>query len=271
MNDSALVLVDQPAPGVTRLTLNRPDQLNALSAELVEELHGALARIRDDSSVRAVILTGAGRAFCAGIDLRGYGYPPGYAEGEGRIQLGLRVQKHIATLVDAFRSVRAPVIAAVNGAAAGGGMSLALMCDIRIAAEGAQFHAAYIRRGQSNCDIGLSWLLPRMIGFSRASQIMLTGRTVDAAEAERIGLVSSVETVDALPDVAMDTAGQIAAHSPFGVWMTKEVMWSNLEVPGMRAAIDLENRTQILAAMTKDHREAVVSFFEKRPAEFHNH
>lgn len=112
-------------------------------------------------------------------------------------------------------------------------------------------HAAFIRRGLSNCDIGMSYLLPRMIGFSRAAQIMLTGRSIDALEAERIGLASSVEPADKLVDVALDTAEAIARNSPFGVWMTKEVMWSNLEAPSLRAAIDLENRTQILSALTK--------------------
>ncbi|MDM7488372.1 enoyl-CoA hydratase-related protein [Rhodococcus sp. GXMU-t2271] len=271
MSDAKPILTERPRPGVLLIRLNRPDELNAMNVDLIDSLHQVLAEVRDDSTTRAIVLTGAGRAFCAGLDLRGYGTPLGATEGEGRAQLGLRVQKHIAGLVDAFRSARPPIIAAVNGAAAGGGMSLALMADIRILSESAVFHAAFIRRGLSNCDIGMSWLLPRMIGFSRAAQIMLTGRSVDAAEAERIGLTSSVEPADELLDVALDTAEAIARNSPFGVWMTKEVMWSNLEVPSMRAAIDLENRTQILSSLTRDHKEAVVSFLEKRPPQFRNH
>lgn len=271
MSEVKPILAERPRPGILLLRLNRPDELNAMNVDLIDALHEVLDEVRDDAATRAIVLTGEGRAFCAGLDLRGYGTPKGTGEGEGRAQLGLRVQKHIAGLVDAFRSARQPIIAAVNGAAAGGGMSLALMADIRIMAESAEFHAAFIRRGLSNCDIGMSWLLPRMIGFSRAAQIMLTGRTVGAAEAERIGLVSSVETPDALLDVALDTADAIAQNSPFGVWMTKEVMWSNLETPSMRAGIDLENRTQILSSLTRDHREAVVSFLEKRPPEFRNH
>ncbi len=265
------LLIDTPRSGVMTVTINRPDALNALNVGVVQDLYDLFTRVRHDSTIRAIVLTGAGAAFCAGLDLKGYGYPPGALEGEGRVQLGLRGQQHIAQLVDAVRSVRAPIIAAVNGAAAGGGMSLALMADIRVMSEGAKLHAAYIRRGLSNCDIGMSWLLPRLIGFSRASQIMLTGRSIDSAEAERIGLVSSVHPGDELLDAALETADMIAAHSPFGVWMTKEVMWSNLEAPSMRAAIDLENRTQILASQTKDHREAVKSFLEKRPPEYHNH
>ncbi|QIX49195.1 enoyl-CoA hydratase/isomerase family protein [Rhodococcus sp. DMU1] len=271
MSDATPILTERPRPGILLIRLNRPDELNAMNVDLIDALHEVLAEVRDDSTTRAIVLTGEGRAFCAGLDLRGYGIPQGATEGEGRAQLGLRVQKHIAGLVDAFRGARPPIIAAVNGAAAGGGMSLALMSDIRIVSESAVFHAAFIRRGLSNCDIGMSWLLPRMIGFSRAAQIMLTGRSIDAAEAERIGLVSSVEPPDKLLDVALDTAGAIAQNSPFGVWMTKEVMWSNLEAPSMRAAIDLENRTQILSSLTRDHKEAVVSFLEKRPPAFQNH
>lgn len=268
---SDLIQTERPRPGVLLVRLNRPEALNAMNTDLIEALHGVLAEVRTDSEVRALVLTGNGKAFCAGLDLRGYGTPPGAAEGEGRPQAGLRVQQHIASLVEAFRGVRAPVIAAVNGAAAGGGMALALMADIRIMADTAALHASFIKRGLSNCDIGVSWLLPRMIGFSRAAQILLTGRSVDAAEAERIGIVSSVESAERLLDVALDTAEVIAGNSPFGVWMTKEVMWSNLEVPSLRAAIDLENRTQILSAMTKDHREAVHSFLEKRPPVYCNH
>lgn len=271
MSDAKLILTERPRPGILLIRLNRPDELNAMNVDLIGELHEVLAEVRDDSLTRAIVLTGEGRAFCAGLDLRGYGTPPGATEGEGRAQLGLRVQKHIAGLVDAFRSTRAPIIAAVNGAAAGGGMSLALMADIRIMSDSAVLHAAFIRRGLSNCDIGMSWLLPRLIGFSRAAQIMLTGRSIDAAEAERIGLASSVVPAEKVLEVALDTAEAIAQNSPFGVWMTKEVMWSNLEVPSMRAAIDLENRTQILSSLTRDHREAVVSFLEKRPPEFQNH
>ncbi len=265
------IVTERPRPDVLLIRLDRPDALNAMDAVLVESLHEVMADVRHDSETRAIVLTGNGRAFCAGIDLRGYGTPPGAQEGEGRAQAGMRVQQHIASLVEAFRGARPPVIAAVNGAAAGGGMALALMADIRIMSESASMHASFINRGQSSCDIGVSWLLPRMIGFSRAAEIMLTGRPVDAAECERVGIVSRVVSPGQTVDDAVGIAENIARNSPFGVWMTKEVMWSNLEVPSMRAAMDLENRTQILAAMTRDHREAVLSFLEKRPAVYRNH
>ncbi|MEU2005082.1 enoyl-CoA hydratase/isomerase family protein [Rhodococcus sp. NPDC019627] len=265
-----LVLTERPRPGILVIRLNRPERLNAMNSELIEALHGVLAAVRHDSTVRAVVLTGAGRAFCAGVDLHGYDDPPGAVDDLGRIQSSMLVQQHIASLVDAFRSVRAPIIAAVNGAAAGGGLALALMSDVRILADDASLHPAFIRRGFSNCDIGVSWLLPRMIGFSRAAQIMLTGRTIGTEEAEQIGLASSVEPLDRLLDAALETAETISRNSPFGVWMTKEVLWSNLESPSMRAAIDLENRTQILSAQTLDHREAVDAFLQKRTATFRN-
>ncbi len=263
----ATVTVDQVAPGVTRLTLNRPDKLNAMTAELVEELHHALAVAADDVACRVIVLTGAGRGFCAGLDLGGYGTPPG-APRPGRVEAGYTTQTHIARLVQALRSVPQPVIAAVNGPAAGGGLALALASDIRIAAATARFNVAFVRLGLSGCDIGVSWMLPRLIGASRAWELMLTGRIIDAAEADRIGLVLRVVPDAELMDQTLSVARQIAANSPWGVRMTKEVMWSQLEVGSLQAGIDLENRTQILASFTGDMREAMAAFVEKRPPRF---
>jgi enoyl-CoA hydratase len=160
------------------------------------------------------------------------------------------------------------VIAAVNGPAAGGGLALALASDVRIAAESARFNVAFVRIGLSGCDIGVSWLLPRLVGASRAFELMLTGRLIDAAEADRIGLVVRVVPDGSVVDAALETAELIAANSPFGVWMTKEVMWSNLETGSLHAGIDLENRTQILTSFSEDMREAMTAFLEKRPPEF---
>ncbi len=191
----------RPSPGITQLTLNRPEKLNALTTELVQALHAHLDDIAVDASVRVVILTGAGRGFCAGLDLGGYGAAPN-TEGFGRTQAGFAVQKHIAALIPHLRSLPQPVIAAVNGAAAGGGFALVLGSDIRIAARSAKFNAAFIRIGLSACDIGTSWVLPRLIGASRAQELMLTGRIFDADEAERIGLVVDLVDDDALLDTA---------------------------------------------------------------------
>ncbi|WP_226365390.1 enoyl-CoA hydratase/isomerase family protein [Pseudonocardia sp. ICBG162] len=265
------VLTDRPEPGILRITLNRPGSLNAMNTDLIEALHEQLRAVQEDSEVRAVVLTGVGRAFCAGIDLGGYGVPlQSPAEEEGRSQAGMRVQQHISSLGEAFRRVRAPIIGAVNGAAVGGGMALAVFCDIRLMARSAILEASFIRRGLGGTDIGLSWLLPRMIGFARATDIILTGRRVDAEEAERIGLVSAVVDDEVLQEAALERARLIAGHSPFGVWMSKEVLWANQEIGSFQAAVELENRSQILTALTRDHREAVTAFLEKRPAVFRN-
>ena len=186
------------------------------------------------------------------------------------MQGGLATQRHIATLIPHLRSLRVPVIAAVNGAATGGGLALALGSDIRLASTSARFGVAFVRIGLSGCDIGVSWALPRLIGASRAHELMLTGRIIDAEESERIGLVSRVVDPDDLDAAATTTAEMIVANSPFGIEMTKEAMWSALEIPSQRAAIDVENRQQILASMTGDMSEAVAAFLEKRPPEFGN-
>ncbi|HSL58111.1 MAG TPA: enoyl-CoA hydratase-related protein [Acidimicrobiales bacterium] len=256
-------------PGIRLITLDRPDRLNAMSHELVADLHRALDDVAADGECRVVVLTGAGRGFCAGLDLKGTGPAPG-SEGLGRPQAGLVAQQHIASLVPHLRSLRQPVIAAVNGAAAGGGLALALASDVRIAATSARFNVAFVRIGLSGCDIGVSWLLPRLIGASRAFELLLTGRIVESDEADRLGLVTRVVPDDRLLDEALATAELIAANSPFGVWMTKEVMWSNLEVSSLQAGIDLENRTQILTTFSEDQREAVAAFLERRPPRFEN-
>jgi enoyl-CoA hydratase len=259
--------LSSPRPGVAVVTLNRPDRLNAMNHELVGDLHDALDELRADRSTRVVVLTGAGRGFCAGLDLKEAGQAPG-ADGLGRVQAGMTAQQHIATLVPKMRSLRQPVIAAVNGPAAGGGLALALASDVRLAAPEARFNVAFVRIGLSGCDIGVSWLLPRLIGASRAFELLLTGRFVDAAEADRLGLVSRVVEDRPVLDAALDVAGEIMANSPTGVWMTKEVMWSQLEIGSLQAGIDLENRTQILSSFAGDMEEAMAAFMEKRAPRF---
>ncbi len=254
---------------VAWLILDRPDKLNAMTTELVQQLHDALDGVAADSDCRVVVLTGQGRGFCAGLDLRGYGDAPGTA-GFGRPQAGFAVQRHIARLIPHLRSLPQPVIAAVNGPATGGGFALVLGSDIRIAAASARFNAAFIRIGLSACDIGTSWLLPRLVGAARAHELMLTGRLFDASEAERIGLVTEVVPDDALLEAVYAKADEVMLNTPFGVALTKEGMWSALEIPGMQAAIDLENRQQIMASFTEDHREAMAAFLEKRPPTYQN-
>jgi enoyl-CoA hydratase len=263
------ILRSEPEPGIALLTLNRPERLNAMSRELVSDLHDVLADIGADRSVRVVVLTGAGRGFCAGLDLKETSQDSAAGEGRvGRAQAGMGGQEQIASLVPRLRGLRQPVIAAVNGAASGGGLALALASDVRIAAASARFNVAFIKVGLSGCDIGVSWLLPRLIGASAAFELLLTGRLIDAEEARRIGLVGRVVPDGEVVDAAMGIAREIAANSPMGVWMTKEVMWSQLEVGSLQAGIDLENRTQILSSFNGDMAEAVAAFLEKRPANY---
>jgi enoyl-CoA hydratase len=262
-----LVIVDEPAPHVRRLTLNRPEQLNTMTAELCEALHAELRAIAGERACRAVILTGAGRGFCAGVDLRGYGAAPGN-DGNDEPRDRLANQEHMSTLVLGLRALPQPVIAAVNGPAAGLGFALTLGCDIRFAAPEAVFRAAFINIGVSNCDMGTSWLLPRLIGASRSHELMLTGRRIDAEEALRIGLVVDVVEQSLLLDRALECAVQIAAQAPWGVRLTKRGMWSALEIPSERAAVEYEDRQQIMATFSRGLPEAVGAFLEKRPAEF---
>ena len=227
-------------------------------------MHELLDSVAGDRSCRVVILTGEGRGFCAGLDLHGYGPGP-RCGGTGQVEETFAIQTHIAALVPKFRGLPQPVIAAVNGPASGGGLALALASDIRIASAPPASTSPSSASGLSGCDIGVSWLLPRLIGASKAWELMLTGRIIDAAEADRIGLVLEVVPDAGLLDAALRTARLIAANSPWGVRMTKEVMWSQLEVASLQAGIDLENRTQVLSSMTGDMREAVAAFLERRP------
>jgi enoyl-CoA hydratase len=262
-----VLVTDRPAPFLRVLTLNRPDALNAMSAELCEALHEELRDVAADRSCRVVVLTGAGRAFCAGVDLRGYGDAPGN-DGTDAARDMLGNQEHMSSLVLHLRATPQPIIAAVNGGAAGIGLALTLGSDIRYAAREAVFRAAFLNVGVSNCDMGTSWLLPRLIGASRAHEMMLTGRRVSADEAERIGLVAGVVDADELMPRALEAAEQIAAWAPWGIRLTKRGMWSALEISGEQAAIEYEDRQQIMGLHGKAPAEAVAAFLEKRPAEF---
>ena len=265
---SDTVLVDNPHPGVARITLNRPERLNAINNELLTDFSAALDEADTDPDVRCVVLTGAGRGFCAGADLKaGVQEVPG-AEGFGPILNTFAYQQRIVAVVTRLRRLRKPVIAAVNGAASGGGFAFVLGSDVRIAAESARFNAAFVRIGISGCDQSVSWLLPRLVGAGNAHLLMLTGRLISAAEAYRMGMLVDVVPDDELLDKAYAIADEIAANSPFGVWMTKEVMWSALEM-SQQALIDLENRTQVLSSLTEDSAEQLAAFLDKRPAEYH--
>ncbi|MGY2084022.1 enoyl-CoA hydratase/isomerase family protein [Blastococcus sp. SYSU DS0539] len=259
------VRITTPMPGVTTLTLDRPDRLNALDAGLVAELSAALDRIAADRDCRVVVLTGAGRAFCAGLDLGGYDADDERVDRLGEALGTLDRQREIAHLAEQLHRLPQPVIAAVNGPAAGGGLALVCASDIRLAAGSAVFAVGFIRAGYSACDIGVSWLLPRLVGAGRAHELMLTGRRFTAAEAREMGLVVAVVPDADLEERALATAREILANPPASVELTKQGMWISLETPSFSAAVEFENRQQVITALTADAREATSAFLAKRP------
>jgi enoyl-CoA hydratase/carnithine racemase len=263
---SDVVLAEDVASHVRLIKLNRPDQLNAINAELCGALHAELERAAGDRSCRVIVVTGEGRGFCAGLDLKGFGQAPGN-DGSDAARDHFVNQMYMSRLILRVRSTPQPVIAAVNGPAAGFGLALALAGDIRYAASSAVFRAAFINIGLSNCDMATSWLLPRLIGASRSHELMLTGRRVSAEEAGQIGLVADVVPDDRLLERALEGAEQIAAWAPWGVRLTKQGMWTALEIP-QQAAVEYEDRQQIMAVHGTAMGEAVGAFLEKRTATF---
>lgn len=252
-----LVEITKPIPHVSVITMNRPERMNALSFETVLPLHDAILEVGADNDSRVVVLTGAGRGFCAGLDLEDHGVPPNIA-GLPLSRIATRAMAVFADLVPAMRKIPQPIVCAVNGPAYGGGLCLAVAGDVRIAAESATFCGAGIRNGLTGTELGISWILPRMIGAAHAFEMILTGREVDAREAERIGLVSRVVPDAGLREAALGIAQQIAAHSPHGVAMTKQVLWSNLETGSLQAAMDLESRNQLLVRMTTQNLDEAI-------------
>ncbi len=247
------------------VTLNRPDRLNAITADMMTELNLVIDAVDLSPTLRSVILTGAGRGFCAGADLQGSDAVTPGAEGVTPTVRTFMSQDQIATVNERIHRSRKPWIAAVNGAAVGGGLALSLACDIRFATPDARFGAVFIKVGVSNCDMGTSYFLPRLIGASKAAELMLTGRIIDAVEAEANGLVADVVEPDQLMARALDTARLIGENPPFGTWMTKETMWQTIDSPSLRHALDIENRTQIMCTGTGELKEAMAAFVEKRP------
>jgi enoyl-CoA hydratase len=239
--------IEQPTERVRVIRLNRPDRLNALTFELTAELHDALDEVAGDDATRVVVLAGAGRGFCAGLDLRDFGTPPEVGAHPWR---GARTsgQAFMSSLTQHINQTPQIVVAAVNGPAYGGGLALAAACDIRVAAESATFCAAFIKTGLTATDIGLSWFLPRLIGASRAFDLMLTGRTIGATTAEHMGLVSQVLPDAGFDDAVVEIAAGIAGFTSYGLRATKEVMWANLDAPSLPAALALENRNQEMGA-----------------------
>jgi Enoyl-CoA hydratase/carnithine racemase len=260
---SELVTVERARPHVSVVTLNKPERLNSMSFPLVEALYAALDAVAGDNETWVVVLTGAGRAFCSGLDLHDRGLPPNI-EGLGFSRLAMRSMSYMGGVVPALRALPQPVICAINGAAIGGGMCLALGTDIRYASESAYFANAGITNGLTGSELGITYLLPRAVGVTNASEILLTGRRVESDEALRIGLVSRVVADGVVLDAALTTAEAMCELSPFGIQMTKQSLWANLEISSLQAAIEFENRNQLLAGYTGNLDEAIAAFREKR-------
>jgi enoyl-CoA hydratase len=262
------VLVERPRPTVALLTLNRPERMNSMEFDVMVPLKEALSEITHDNDVRVVVLTGAGRGFSSGADHKSAGSVP-HVEGLTRPTFGLRSMELLDDVILALRKLHQPVIAAVNGAAIGGGLCLALAADIRIAATDAFFRAAGINNGLTASELGLSYLLPRAIGSSRAFEIMLTGRDVDAAEAERIGLVSRQVPGAQLLETCFDLAERIAGFSRPGTELTKRTLWSGLDAGSLESHMHAEGLGQLyVRLLTGNFEEAVAARKEGRPALF---
>jgi enoyl-CoA hydratase len=244
------------------LTLNRPHSLNALSTRMVEELEHFLATLRDDRQTRVVVLRGAGRAFCAGLDLKEQN--EGGTESLGQSTTGsYEVQRRMSDLVVAIRRAPQPFIAAIKGAAAGGGFALALACDVRIAGESARMNAAFIRIGLTACDMGVSYFLPRAVGSSVAYELLLTGRFISAPRALATGLVSEM-----VEEAAQKLAREMVETSPLGLRLTKECLSANIDAPSLEAAVAVEDRNQVLCVRAGYLEEGARAFIEKRKPSF---
>jgi len=248
------IRIEKPRPHTSMIVMDRPERMNSMAFDLVMPLHDALEEVANDNDAWCVILTGAGRGFCSGADAE-YHEPPPNIEGLTLTRIATRAMRIMADLVPAMRRMPQPVIAAVNGAAVGGGMCLSLGADIRIAGESAYFRAAGINNGLTATELGLSFLLPRAVGSSRAFEIALSGRDVSAQEAAGMGLVSRVVPDDELLESALDLADQINGWSTQGVALTKRIMWAGLETGSLEAAIELESHTQLFVRMTTQNFE----------------
>lgn len=262
-----LVLVDHPVPHVAVVTLNRPDRLNALSIDLAVALDATLDALATENDTWVVVLTGAGRAFCSGLDLKDHGVLPDI-DGLTVGRIAQRSMRAYSRIVLTMRRMPQPVVAAVNGPAFGGGMCLALAADLRIAARSAVFNATGIVNGLTSTEMAAGWLLPRLIGASRANDLLLTGREVDADEAERVGLVARVVDDGDARGEALAAAEAMCRFSPYGLSMTKNVLWASLEIGSLETAIELEDRNQLMLGFTENLQEAIRAFDAGRPPVF---
>jgi enoyl-CoA hydratase/carnithine racemase len=249
------------------VTMNRPDSLNALNPTLVDALADYFESLYRRHDRRIVVLRGAGRGFCSGLDLTTGVSDPEWAK-TAPLQAGMATQRRIGDIYRAMRRCPQPIISLIQGAAAGGGLSLALASDIRIAGPKAKMNCAYIRIGLTGADMGSSYFLPRIVGLSMASELLLTGRFVHAEEALRIGLVSHLVEDEQLETTANGLIQHMLATAPFSLRLTKEALGYAVDAPSLDAAMAMEDRQQILTSQSADHREAMTAFLQKRDPEF---
>jgi enoyl-CoA hydratase/carnithine racemase len=247
------------------LTLNRPDSLNALNPALVDELTDYFRGLHGDLETRVVVLRGAGRAFCAGLDLK---EPGGEVAGGRSLAAAMRGQRRVSQIPILMRRAPQPIIACVQGPACGGGFMLALASDVRIAGESARMNAAFIRLGLSACDVGVSYLLPRLVGASLASELLLTGRFIHAERALATGLVSKVVPDEELEAEGRALAEEMLAATPIGLRLTKDCLAASIDAPSLEDAIAMEDRNQVLCAQSPDFVEGIRAFLEKRPPRY---
>ncbi len=255
------IQIDQRGP-VDWLTLNRPDQLNSINNRMVAELSDYFGGLFHAAGTRIVVMKGAGRAFCAGLDIKAQGSEPAPFGG------GFGFQGWLADVYVKMRRCPQPIVSLVHGPACGGGFAFALASDIRIAGESARMNAAFIKLGLTSCDMGVSYFLPRLVGASLAAELMMTGRFVDANRALATGLVSQVVADDALEAAGEALVAEMLATSPIGLRMTKEGLGFAIDAPSLEAAIALENRNQLMAAASDDFKEGLAAFLEKRPPRY---
>jgi enoyl-CoA hydratase len=263
MPDTDLVLVDHPAPHVTVVTLHRPERLNAMSIDLVIALSEVLDDVAADNECRVVVLTGAGRAFCSGLDLKDYGIIPNI-DGLQVGRIAQRSMRYYSRLVPRMRKMPQPIVAAMDGPAYGGGLCLALGAEIRICSDRAHFNATGIVNGLTSTEMGISFLLPRLVGAAHSNDLLLTGRRIDADEAFRMGLVSRVLPADELAGAALEIATGMTRFSPYGLQYTKDAVWAGLEINSLDAAIEFEDRNQLMLGFTDNLPEAIRAFDRDR-------
>jgi enoyl-CoA hydratase len=271
--------IEEREDGISIITFNRPERLNAMNFELIEDMFDYLNQIQNSYEIRVIILTGEGRAFSSGTDLKDSQVilkkkiPEEFKKFKylltnDKVKRLIIIQRLLGQVMMLLRKIPQPVIAAVRGPAYGGGLAFALGADIRIAGESAEFCNQFINIGVSGSDCGSSYWLPRLIGFSRAAEFMYTGRVINAKEADQIGLVSKVVADDRILNEALNVAKQLLTKSPMGIRFTKDALNMNIDAPSLEAAIELENRNQVICFNTSDAVEGILSMLEKREPKY---